>query len=67
MTARYVNLHNIGVETQRSSPEQGAQAVLVPVVHCGIEEATEDNLNNGSTRGEGGLSTGSLMGKLSKS
>jgi dUTP pyrophosphatase len=36
-----------------------AQAVLVPVVHCGIEEVTEDTLNNGSTRGEGGFgSTG---------
>ena len=56
----YVNLHNIGCETQVIKPgDKIAQAVLVPVVHCGIEEATEDNLNNGSTRGEGGFgSTG---------
>ena len=52
----YVNLHNIGCETQVIKPgDKIAQAVLVPVVHCGIEEATEDNLNNGSTRGEGGF------------
>ena len=56
----YVNLHNIGVETQVVKPgEKIAQAVLVPIVHCGIEEATEDNLNGGSTRGDGGFgSTG---------
>ena len=56
----YVNLHNLGVSTQRIKPgDKIAQAVLVPVVHCGIEEVTEDNLNNGSTRGEGGFgSTG---------
>ena len=56
----YVNLHNIGVETQIIKPgDKIAQAVLVPVVHCGIEEVTEDTLNNGSTRGEGGFgSTG---------
>ena len=56
----YVNLHNIGVSTQIIKPgDKIAQAVLVPVVHCGIEEATEDNLNNGSTRGDGGFgSTG---------
>ena len=56
----YVNLHNIGVETQIiKSGDKIAQAVLVPVVHCGIEEATEDNLNGGSTRGDGGFgSTG---------
>ena len=56
----YVNLHNIGVETQIVKPgDKIAQGVLVPVVHCGIEEATEDNLNNDSTRGEGGFgSTG---------
>ena len=56
----YVNLHNIGVETQKIKPgDKIAQAVLVPVVHCGIEETSEDNLNNGSTRGEGGFgSTG---------
>lgn len=56
----YVNLHNIGVETQKIKPgDKIAQAVLVPIVHCGIEETTEDNLNNGSSRGDGGFgSTG---------
>jgi len=56
----YVNLHNIGVETQVIKPgDKIAQAVLVPVVHCDIEEATGDDLNDGSSRGEGGFgSTG---------
>ena len=56
----YVNLHNIGVETQKIRPgDKIAQAVLVPVVHCGIEEAIADDLNGDSTRGEGGFgSTG---------
>ena len=56
----YVNLHNIGTETQVIKPgDKIAQAVLVPVVHCGIEETTEDNLNVFSSRGEGGFgSTG---------
>ena len=54
------DLHNIGVETQVIKPgDKIAQAVLVPIVHCGIEETTEDNLNNGSSRGDGGFgSTG---------
>ena len=56
----YVILHNIGVETQKIRPgDKLAHAVLVPVVHCGIEEAKADDLNGGSTRGEGGFgSTG---------
>jgi dUTP pyrophosphatase len=56
----YVNLHNIGADTQKIKPgDKIAQAVLVPVVHCGIEEAAEDDLNTGTTRGEGGFgSTG---------
>ena len=56
----YVNLHNIGTETQKIKPgDKIAQAVLVPIVHCGIEETSEDNLNQGSPRAAGGFgSTG---------
>ena len=56
----YVNLHNIGTETQKiKAGDKIAQAVLVPIVHCGIEETSEDNLNKGSSRGYGGFgSTG---------
>jgi len=57
----YVNLHNIGHKTQIIEPgEKVAQAVLIPIVHCGIEEvATDEFLNLQSTRGEGGFgSTG---------
>jgi len=56
----YVNLHNIGTETQKIKPgDKIAQAVLVPIVHCGIEETSEDNLNQGSSRAAGGFgSTG---------
>jgi dUTP pyrophosphatase len=57
----FVNLHNIGLNTQYIYPgDKIAQAVLVPVVHCGIEEAHEDDLNANTLRGEGGFgSTGS--------
>ena len=56
----YVNLHNLGTATQILEPGQKlAQAVLIPVVCCEVEEVTEDNLNPGSKRGEGGFgSTG---------
>ena len=58
----FVNLHNLGVESQRIGPgEKVAQAVLVPVVHCGIEEVSEDCLNDDSKRGAGGFgSTGNV-------
>ena len=47
------------LEIKNKPGDKIAQAVLVPVVHCGIEEAAEDNLNYGATRGEGGFgSTG---------
>ena len=43
MMGKSWNLHNIGVETQKIKPgDKIAQAVLVPVAHCGIEEVTED-------------------------
>tara|TARA_Y100001970_G_scaffold52693_3_gene66648 strand:- start:3360 stop:3827 length:468 start_codon:yes stop_codon:yes gene_type:complete len=56
----YVNLHNIGLHTQYIKPgDKIAQAVLIPIIHCGIEEVMLDALNEGSTRGSGGFgSTG---------
>ena len=56
----FINLHNIGKEIQIILPgEKVAQAVLVPIVHCGIEEVFEDNLNHSSNRGDGAFgSTG---------
>ena len=57
----FINLHNIGSGTQIIKPgEKIAQAVLVPVVHCGIEEAfDEGKFNSNTERGSGGFgSTG---------
>jgi len=56
----FVNLHNVGETTQTIQPGQKiAQAVMIPVVPCIVEEITEDTLNKNSTRGEGALgSTG---------
>ena len=56
----YVNLHNIGMRTQYLQPgDKIAQAVLIPIIHCGVEEIFSDELNNNTVRGEGGFgSTG---------
>jgi len=56
----FVNLHNVGEKTQTIQPGQKiAQAVLIPVVHCLVEECETDSLNENSLRGEGALgSTG---------
>ena len=56
----FVNLHNVGAATRIIQPGQKiAQAVMIPMVPCEVEEATQDNLNQNSTRGEGALgSTG---------
>jgi len=56
----YINLHNIGSETQKIGPgDKIAQAVLIPIIHCGIEEVSEDILNQNTQRGTGGFgSTG---------
>mgnify|MGYP003656310042 FL=1 len=56
----FVNLHNIGLNTQYiKSGDKIAQAVLIPIVHCRVEEVRDDNLNEGTLRGEGGFgSTG---------
>ena len=57
----YINLHNIGLNTQYIYPgDKIAQAVLIPIVHCGIEEVFDaEILNIDSVRGEGAFgSTG---------
>jgi dUTP pyrophosphatase len=56
----YVNLHNIGHTTEYiKAGDKVAQAVLIPIIHCGVEEVDGDDLNDGSTRGSGGFgSTG---------
>ena len=57
----YVNLHNIGQKTQIiGSGEKIAQAILIPIVHCKVEEVkTDEFLNFHSERGDGGFgSTG---------
>jgi dUTP pyrophosphatase len=57
----YVNLHNIGLNTQYLHPgDKIAQAVLIPIIHCGIQEVFgAEILNIDSTRGSGGFgSTG---------
>ena len=56
----YVNLHNIGHSTQYLQPgDKVAQAVLVSISHCGVQEVSTDTLNQDTTRGEGGFgSTG---------
>ena len=57
----YVNLHNVGQKTQVIEPgTKVAQAVLTPIVHCGVEEVQTDAfLNLNSKRGTGGFgSTG---------
>lgn len=56
----FVNLHNAGYETQIIKPgDKIAQAVLIPISYCEIEEVFEDSLNQNASRGEGGFgSTG---------
>ena len=57
----YVNLHNIGAETQVIHPgDKIAQAVMIPIVHCKVEEVDTDRfLNFNSERATGGFgSTG---------
>ena len=56
----YVNLHNIGHTTEYiKAGDKVAQAVLIPIIHCDVEEVDGDSLNDGSTRGSGGFgSTG---------
>ena len=58
----YVNLHNISAETQTIEPGQKiAQAVLTPIIACGVEEVFEDTLNRQSTRLAGAFGSTGLM------
>jgi len=57
----YINLHNVGHKTQVIEPgEKIAQAVMIPIIHCGVEEVETDKfLNYRSERGARGFgSTG---------
>jgi len=56
----YVNLHNIGLNTQYlRAGDKVAQAILTPIIHCGVQEVVTDTLNKDTTRGAGGFgSTG---------
>ena len=57
----YVNLHNIGLNTQYiKSGDKIAQAILIPIVHCKVEEVLDaEILNINSARGLGAFgSTG---------
>ena len=58
----YVNLHNLGLSTQYIKPgTKIAQAVLVPISHCGVEEVTLEDFDKQSQRGSGGFgSTGDI-------
>lgn len=56
----YVNLHNIGLTTEYIMPgDKIAQAVLIPIAQCDVEEVSLDVLNEGTTRNDGAFgSTG---------
>ena len=58
----YVNLHNVGPTTQVIRPgHKIAQAVLIPVSYCEVEEIAAENLNLGTSRATGGFgSTGDM-------
>jgi dUTP pyrophosphatase len=56
----FVNLHNIGWKTQYlKAGDKIAQAILIPIEVCDIEETSEELFNKDTSRGEGGFgSTG---------
>jgi len=56
----FVNLHNIGFGTKYLKPgDKIAQAVLIPIEVCNLEEADEGSFNNETSRGTGSFgSTG---------
>jgi dUTP pyrophosphatase len=57
----YVNLHNLGFCPQYlQAGDKIAQAVLIPISHCDVEEVPEEEfLNSQTARGSGGFgSTG---------
>ena len=58
----YVNLHNVGGSTKIIAPsEKIAQAVLIPVVVCRIEETFDDTSDIDTDRGEGGFGSTGLL------
>tara|TARA_R100001594_G_scaffold142650_2_gene189763 strand:- start:922 stop:1404 length:483 start_codon:yes stop_codon:yes gene_type:complete len=58
----FVNLHNIGGETRHISPGQKiAQAILTPIVLCGLEEVFDDPSNKDTDRGSGGFGSTGLV------
>ena len=58
----FVNLHNIGGSTRTIQPAQKiAQAVLTPVVICGVEETYDDPFEEKSERGLGGFGSTGLI------
>jgi len=58
----YVNLHNIGGETKMIKPGQKiAQAVLIPVVLCGVQEVFQDLSQRNTDRGPGGFGSTGLL------
>jgi len=58
----FVNLHNIGGSTKIIQQGQKvAQAVLVPVVACGIEETSDDPSDTKTSRSAGGFGSTGLL------
>ena len=58
----FVNLHNIGGTTQHVAPGRKiAQAILVPVVLCEVEETYTDPTTQGTPRGQGGFGSTGLV------
>jgi len=58
----FVNLHNIGGSTKVIQQGQKvAQAVLVPVVTCGIEETSDDPSDTKTSRSSGGFGSTGLL------
>jgi dUTP pyrophosphatase len=58
----FVNLHNIGGSTKIIQQGQKvAQAVLVPVVTCGIEETSDDPSDTETSRSSGGFGSTGLL------
>ena len=58
----YVNLHNIGGSTKSIPPGQKiAQAVLVPIIVCQVEEVAEDPSLLKTQRSDGGFGSTGLL------
>jgi dUTP pyrophosphatase len=58
----YVNLHNIGGSTKVIQPGYKiAQAILIPVVTCAVEESDEDPSLLNTERSDGGFGSTGLL------